>query len=145
MYQAILRPKRRKTVLALTLALGVGLPPPAQAYLLDCTVASIHPEVFISYAPGAISRPPPVKGNLKVIGVSRLGALERQCKLTHTIDDNFNPGLAVRFTFPAGPSASPMDPDGNILNHFAQFSSTLLLLGSGLMGLVGLRCRRRRG
>ena len=45
MHPAKIRAHRRKTVLALTLALGVGLPPPAQAYLLDFTVASINPGV----------------------------------------------------------------------------------------------------
>ncbi|HZK14699.1 MAG TPA: hypothetical protein VFC55_09270 [Desulfobaccales bacterium] len=38
-----------------------------------------------------------------------------------------------------------MVTSGNILNHLAPFSSTLLLLGSGLMGLVGLGYRSRRG
>lgn len=247
MHPARIRPKRRKTVLALTLALGVGLPPPAQAYLLDFTVLSINPEVFISYAPGILSRPPPVVGNLKAIDVSRMGGLGRQFNPTDTvlnrilnfptgplvdyfsnvasapyveefgglspqgsitlqggipdlnmpddttllsgsfgtarvmkpapvspnsfyylagsnfadknndgllpysdipcqpIGDNFNPVFAVRFTSIPGASASTMVPSGNILNHLAPLSSTLLLLGSGLMGLAGLRCRRRRG
>jgi hypothetical protein len=178
MHPARIRPKRRKTVLALTLALGVGLPSPAQAYLLDFTVLSINPEVFISYAPGTLSRPPPVGGNLKVIDVSRRGGLGRQFNPTDTVlnrilnfptgplvdyvsnvasapyveefgglspQANFNPVYAVRFTSIPGASASTMVPRGNILNHLAPLSSTLLLLGSGLMGLVGLRYRRRRG
>ena len=37
--------KRKRTVLVLVMALGVGLPPPAQAYLLDFTVVSVNPGV----------------------------------------------------------------------------------------------------
>ena len=48
--------QRKRTVLVLVMALGVGLPPPAQAYLLDFTVASINPGVLISYAGGHPSR-----------------------------------------------------------------------------------------
>lgn len=175
-----IRAKKRRTVLALTLALGVGLPPPAQAYLLDFTAASINPGLFISYAGTSISRPPSV-GNLNT-GLSRMGGLGHQVnpaitlhnRITifqtgpiaqylsivpstddglpvyfdiprQTTDDNFNPGSAVRFTSTAGASVGAMVPSGNILNHLAPFSSTLLLLGCGLMGLAGLRYRRRRG
>ena len=73
MHPVKIRAQRRRTVLALTLALGVGLPPPAQAYLLDFTVASINPGVLISHAGGYPSRPPPVGSNLKVVDVSRMG------------------------------------------------------------------------
>ena len=58
---------------------------------------------------------------------------------------NFDPGFAASFASGPGAFTSTMVPSGNILNHLAPFSSTLLLLGSGLMGLVGLRYRRRRG
>jgi hypothetical protein len=240
------RAKRKRTVQALTLALGVGLSPPAQAYLLDFTVASINPGGLISHAGGFPSRPPPVESNLKVIDVSRVGDPGRQfspsitppnkilnfpteprvdsfsnvCSATsvwmfggtspqgsltlqggksclntggmillsgsfgtasvteaapvwgnslahvavsnftdnktdallasfglhrQTANGNFDPGFAASFASAPGAFAGTMVPSGNILNHLAPFSSTLLLLGSGLMGLVGLRYRRRRG
>jgi hypothetical protein len=62
-----------------------------------------------------------------------------------TVDDNFTPGFAA--SFPSVPSAfgGARVPSGNILHPIAPFSSTLMLLGGGLMGLVGLRYRRRRG
>ena len=62
-----------------------------------------------------------------------------------TANGNFDPGSAASFASAPGAFASAMVPSGNILNHLAPFSSTLLLLGCGLMGLVGLRHRRRRG
>ena len=58
---------------------------------------------------------------------------------------NFDPGLAASFASARGAPASAMVPSRTIFNHLAPFSSTLLLLGCGLMGLVGLRYRRRRG
>jgi hypothetical protein len=58
---------------------------------------------------------------------------------------NFDPGFAASYASAPGAFTSTMVPSGNILNHLAPFSSNLLLLGCGLMGLVGLRYRRRRG
>ena len=247
MHPAKIRPQRRRTVLALTLALGVGLPSPAQAYLLDFTVASINPGVLISYAGGCPSEPPVVGSNLTVVDVSRMGDLKRQLSPTitppnkilnfqtgplvdyfsnvpsatsvwmfggtspqgsltlqggisslnmsddttlvsgsfgtasvtepapvrgnsffyvagsnftdnkddallaslgfhrQTANGNFDPGFAASFASAPGAFTGTMVPSGNILNHLAPFSSTLMLLGSGLMGLVGLRYRRRRG
>ena len=62
-----------------------------------------------------------------------------------TADGNFDPGLAANFASVPSAFTGTMVPRSNILNHLAPFSSTLLLLGCGLMGLVGLRFRRRRG
>lgn len=62
-----------------------------------------------------------------------------------TAPGDFDPGLAASFTSSRGAPASAMVPSRNISNHLAPISSTLLLLGCGLMGLVGLRYRRRRG
>lgn len=235
MHPAIIYAKRRRTLIALTLALGVGLPPPAQAYLLDFTVASINSGVLISYAGGYPSGPPVVGSNRKVVDVSRMGDLKRQLSPAITLHNkilnfqtgpfvhhfsnvpsttavwmfggisslkisggttlvsgsfgtasvtepapvsgesffylagsnftdnkndawlasfgiprqtangNFDPGFAASFAATPGGLTGTMVPSGNILNHLAPFSSTLLLLGSGLMGLVGLRYRRRRG
>jgi len=240
------RAKRKRTVLVVVMALGVGLPPPAQAYLLDFTVASINPAVLISHAGGYPSRPLPDVSNLQVIDVSHRGDLRRQFSPTtappykilnfpsgsladnaspapsatfdwmpggispqgsttlrdgifcrtmsgttllsgsletgsvtepapegrnsfihvagshstdnkndawlaslgfhrRTADGNFDPGLAASFASVPSAFTSTMVSRGNILNHFAPFSSTPLLLGCGLMGLVGLRLRRRRG
>jgi len=241
------RAKKKRTVVVLVMALGVGLPPPAQAYLLDLTVASINPGVLISYAGGSPSGRPPGGSNLKVIDASRMDDLRRQPSSTIippkknlnfpkgplvdygpsvpsappvwmpggispqgaiTLQDgipsltrsggtprlsgsfgtsslteptpvsenslsyvagskfadnkndawlasvgmprqsasgNFDPGFAASFASIPGAVTSPVVPRGNILNHLAPFSSTLLLLGSGLMGLVGLSYRRRRG
>jgi hypothetical protein len=238
---------RKRTVLVLVMALGAGLPPPAQAYLLDFTVASINPGVLISYAGSHLPGPPPGENNLKVIDVSPTGNLKRQLRPSitppnknlhcqtgprvdygsqvpaapsvwtpgglspqgfttvqggiscrnmsdgttlvsgssgtanvmeptyvwgnsffsvagsnftdnkndawpaalgfhhQTADGNFDPGFPASFaSVPSGFSGAVV-PSGNILHHLAPFSSTLLLLGSGLMGLVGLRYRRRRG
>lgn len=74
--------KRKKTILVVVLALGVGLPPPAQAYLLDLTVASVNPVVLISYAGGYPSEPPPVESNPKVSDVGLEGDLGRQLSPT---------------------------------------------------------------
>jgi hypothetical protein len=239
--------KRKRTVLVVVLALGVGLPPPAQAYLLDFTVASINPGVLISYASGYPSDPPLIESNLKVSDVSLPGDLKHQLsptippphKILHfptgpqvdsfsnvfsaasvwmfgstspqgsktlqgsipalntsggtpllrgsfgtasltepilvrgnwffylagsnftdnkndawvgslglhrqTANGNFDPIFAASFASASGAFTNTMVPRGNILNHLAPFSSTLLLLGCGLMGLVGLRYRRRRG
>ena len=247
MHQARIHAKRRRTVLALTLALGVGLALPAQAYFLDFTVSSINPGVFISYAGGYPSGPSLVESNLKVIDVSLMGDLTRQLNPAITLHNrilnfqtgpladyfsnvhsatpvwmfggtspqssltlqggipsrnmsdgtillsgsfgtagvmepgpagansffyvagsnfkdnkndglpaylgisrqtatgNCNPVLAASFASAPGAFTSTTVPSGNILNRLAPFSSTLLLLGSGLMGLVGLRYRRRRG
>jgi hypothetical protein len=237
----------KRTVLFVVLALGVGLPLPAQAYLLDYTVASINPGVLISHAGGYPSRPPPDVSNLRVIDVSPRGDLKRQFSPTiyppHKIlnsptgsqadnvspapsaatawmpgstspqgsitlqggifcltrsggttllsgwfgtgsvtepapegrnsflyvagfdptanknitllatlglhrqiaNDTFDPGFAASFASVPNAFTGTMVPRGNILNHLAPFSSTLLLLGCGLMGMVGLRFRRRRG
>jgi hypothetical protein len=239
--------QRKRTVLVLVMALGVGLPPPAQAYLLDFTVASVNPAVLISYGGGYPSGPPLIESNLKVIDVSPTGNLKRQLspgitppqKKLHfpkrplvgygshvpaapsvwtpggisphgfttlqggisclnmsdgttllsgsfgtvhvmepahvranspfsvadsnfsdnkndawlaalgfqrqTANDSFDPGCWESFALVPGGFTGAMVPGGNILNYLAPFSSTLLLLGSGLMGLVGLRYRRRRG
>jgi hypothetical protein len=239
--------KRKRTVLVFVMALGVGLPPPAQAYLLDFTVASINPGVLISYAGGYSSGPPLVGSNLKVIDVSHTDDLKRQPNSTltppkknlnfpkgplvgygshvpaapsgwtpggispqgfttlpggnsslhmsdgttllsgsfgtagvpepahvwanspfsvagsnftdnkneawlaalgfhrQTANGSFDPGVAASFASVPSGFTGTMVPMGGILNHFTSFSSTLLLLGSGLMGLVGLRYRRRRG
>jgi hypothetical protein len=117
MHPAKILAPRRRTVLALALALGLGLPSPAQAYLLDFTVSSINPQVFKSYAGDDPSGSPPV-------------------------GDNLNPGFAAGF---ASAPAGVMAPSGNVLNRIASFSSNLMLLGGGLIGLVGLRYRRKRG
>jgi len=134
MHPVKIRAKKRRTVLALILALGLGLPSPAQAYLLDFTVASINPGVLISYAGGYSSRPPPVESNLAYFDFHR-----------QTANDNFDPGFAASLAAAPDAFTSTMVPSDNILNRLAPFVSTLLLLGSGLMGLVGLRSRRRRG
>lgn len=62
-----------------------------------------------------------------------------------TANGNFDPIFAASFASAPGAFTGTMVTSGNILNHLAPFSSTLLLLGCGLMGLVGLRYRRRRG
>lgn len=238
--------KRKRAVLIVVLALGVGLPPPAQAYLLDFTVASINPGALISYAGGHPSGPPLVENNLKVIDASRLDDLKRQLSpaikppkknlnvpkeplvdyystvssatsvrmhggtspqgstifqggisgltmssgttlvsgsfgtasltepapvrgnwffslagsnfmdnkndaweaalgLHHqTANGNFDPIFAASFASASGAFTGTIVPRGSILHHLAPFSSTLLLLGCGLIGLVGLRHRRRR-
>jgi hypothetical protein len=248
MQQGKIRAHRRKIVLALTLALGVGMPPPAQAYVLDFTVASIKPGVLIAHAGGYPSRPPPVGSSLKVVDVSHKGDPESQSSPTiappnrilnfpsepwvdsfsnvcsasylgmfggvspqgsivfqqssnallnmsggttllrgpfgtsrvtetapahgnslgyaagsnftanktdallaflgiprQTVEDNFNPDFAASFSSVPNAFAGTRVPSGNILHRIAPFSSTLMLLGGGLMGLVGLRYRRRRG
>jgi hypothetical protein len=239
--------KSKQTVLIFAMVLGVGLPPPAQAYLLDFTVASINPGVLISYGGGYPSGPPLVESNLKAIDAIRKNDPRRQLSPTITPPKknlNFPKGPLVDFGShgPAVPSvwllgvippqdattlhggiSCPHRSDGtsllsgssgtasvtelahvgenpvfyvagsnftdnnndawlaalgfhrqtaggnfdpvcaaslasvpsaftgtmvqraNILNHFAPFTSTLLLLGCGLLGLVGLRYRRRRG
>jgi len=58
--------------------------PVAQAYLLDFTVASVNPEVFISYAGSFPPGPPLVESNLKVIDLSRMDDLSRQPSPTIT-------------------------------------------------------------
>jgi len=247
MQQGKIRAHSRKTVLALTLALGVGLPPPAQAYVVDFTVASIKPGVLIAHAGGYPSRPPPAGSTLKAVDVSHKGdpgsqssptiappdrilnfpsepwadsfsnvcsapyagmfgslspqgfitpqggiaslnmsggtTLLRGSLTTENVTEpapisedrrfyvagshfsgnkndslltyfgiyrqagngNFDPDCAASFGLFPGAFTSTMVPSGNILNQRAPFSSTLLLLGSGLLGLVGLRYRRRRG
>jgi hypothetical protein len=242
-----MRALKRRTLLILVLALGVGLPPPAQAYLLDFTVASIKPGGLFSYAGGYPSAPPVVGSKLRVVDVNRVGEQERQfspiitppdkilnfpteprvdsfsnvCSATHvwmfggtspqgfialqgsipslkmsdgktllsgsfgtarvtkpapvsedssffaagsnftdnkndalltysgwhrqTANGNFDPGFAAGFASAPGAFTSTMVPSGNIFNQLAPFSSNLLLLGCGLMGLAGLRHRRRRG
>jgi hypothetical protein len=60
-------------------------------------------------------------------------------------DDTFNPGVTASCAYASDAFTSTKVAGGDILNHLAPFSSTLLLLGCGLMGLVGLRYRRRRG
>jgi len=247
MHPVKIRAKKRRTVVAFVLALGVGLSPPAQAYLLDFTLASINPGGLISHAEAYPSRPPPVGSDPKVVDVSHIGDPGSQFNPTITPPDkilnfpteprvdsfsnvcsatsvwmfggispqgsitlqsgipslnmpdgttrlsgslrtasvtepaavsedwfsyvagsnftdnkndglltyfgvyrqaangNFDPGFAASFASAPGAFTSTMVPSGNILNHIAPFSSTLLLLGSGLTGLVGLRYRRRRG
>ena len=242
-----MRALKRRTLLILVLALGVGLPPPAQAYLLDFTVASIKPGVLICYAGSYPSAPPLVESNLKAIDASRMGDQNRQFSPTippphkilnspsgapvdylspvpsatsawvlggtspqgsvtlqggipslkmsdgahllsgsfrtarvtepapvsedssfyvagsnftdnkndvlltysglhrQTANGNFEPGFAAGFASAPGAFASTIVPSGNILHQLAPFSSNLLLLGCGLMGLAGLRYRRRRG
>lgn len=247
MHQARIHAKRRRTFQVLTLALGVGLALPAQAYFLDFTVSPINPGVFIAYAGSYPSELSPVESNLKVIDVSLTGDLTRQFSPINTLHNrilhlqtgplvdyfsnvpsatpiwifggispqssitlqggipsrnmsdgttllsgsfgtagvmepgpagansffyvagsnfkdnkndglpaylgifrqtatgNCNPVLAASFASAPGAFTSTTVPSGNILNRLAPFSSTLLLLGSGLMGLAGLRYRRRRG
>jgi hypothetical protein len=238
---------RKRTVLIFVMALGVGSPPPAQAYLLDFTVASISPEVLISYGGGYPSGPPLVESNLKAIDAIRkndprrqlspaitppkknlnfpngllidygshgpavpsvwlLGCISPQDATTlqggiscphmsdgtsllsgsfgtasvtepahvgensvfyvagsnftdhkndawlassgfhrQTATGNFDPGCAASFASVPSAFTGTMGKRGDILNHFAPFTSTLLLLGCGLLGLVGLGYRRRRG
>lgn len=247
MHPARIQVTTRRTLLALALALGVGSPPPAQAYLLDFTVASINPGVRISHAGGSSSRPSPVGSKLMIIDVSRTG--DPGCQFSPTIapsnnnpdflteplvasfsdvrsaasvwmlggtslhgsltlqggipaltmsddtalvsgsfgtarvtepapvqgnlfsclagsnftdhkddalpasfgfhrqtaNEKFDPGLAASFASAPGVFTSTMVPSSNILHQLAPFYSNLLLLGCGLMGLVGLRYRRRRG
>jgi hypothetical protein len=176
MHQGKIRAHSRKTVLALSLALGVGLPSPAQAYLLDFTVSSINPGGLISYVGGHPSGPPPGENNLKFVDVSHLGDSGSQSSSTiappneilnfqmgpwvdyfsnvpsaalgiprQPVDDNFSPGFAASFPSVPHAYAGSRVPSGNILHSIAPFSSTLMLLGSGLVGLAGLRYRRRRG
>jgi len=237
----------KRTFLALVLALGVGLPLAAQAYLLDFTVASINSGVLVSYAGSPPGGSPPVDSHLKVADASHVGDL--RCQLGPTItpshkiltfqpgpsvdygsnvvsatpvglldgislhgfitlpggsscltrsggtagmsgsvetvsvpgpvpgggnspvynagsnltthknearlaplgfqhliaNGNFDPDAAANFASSPGEFAATLVPSGNIFHHLAPSVSTLLLLGSGLMGLVGLRSRRRRG
>jgi hypothetical protein len=239
--------KKKRTVLIFVMALGVGLPPPVQAYLLDFTVASISPGGLISYGGGCPSGPPLVESNLKAIDASRkndprrqlspaitppkknlnfpkgplidfgshgpavssvwvLGVISPQDATTlqggiscphmsdgtsllsgsfgtasvtepahvgensvfyvagsnftdnqknawlaalglhcQTDGGNFDPGCAPSFASVPSAFTGTKVQRGNILNHFAPFTSTLLLLGCGLLGLAGLRYRRRRG
>jgi hypothetical protein len=238
--------KGKRTVLVLVMALGVGLPPPARAFLLDVTVSSINPAVLSSYAGHYPWVPSPLESNLTRIDVSLTGDLKLQPspaatspgKNLHfptgplvyhganvpapasagaaggispqgaitlqgdisglnlsggttlwrgsfgagsvtepapvrgnaffsvagsnftdnndaawlaaldlyrqTANDNVDPGCAASFASIPRAFPSTMVPRGKILNHLVPFSNTLLLLGSGLMGLVGLRYRRRR-
>jgi hypothetical protein len=176
MQQGKIRAHRKKIVLTLTLALGVGLPPPAQAYVLDFTVVSIKPGVLIAHAGGYPSRPPPVGSRLKAVDVKHKGDPGSQSSPAiappdrilnfpsepwadpfsdvpslalgiprQTADDNFNPGFAASFSSVPQAFAGTRVPSGNILHRITPFSSTLMLLGSGLVGLAGLRYRRRRG
>jgi hypothetical protein len=139
MHPVRIRAKKKRAVLILVLALGLGLPPPAQAYLLDVTVSSInlpapesgHPFFYLA---GYNST------NNKNQGLPAYLDMHRQVD-----NGDFDPGVAAGFASGPGIFASPKGPSGNILNRIAPFSSTLLLLGSGLMGLVMLRFRRRRG
>src|SRR5665648_388878 len=101
MHPARIRAQWRMTLLALTLALGVGLPPPAQAYLLDFTVASVNPGVLISYAGGYPSGPPVVESNLKVIDLSLMGDLGIQFSPAITLHNkilNFQSGPLVDYS-----------------------------------------------
>ena len=107
--------KRKRTVLVFVLALGVGLPPPAQAYLLDFTVASINPGVFISYAGGYPSGPPPVESNLKVIDAIRMDDLRRQLSPTITPPKK-------NLNFPKGPLV-------DFCSHVSSVTSVWLLGG----------------
>lgn len=247
MQQGKIRAHRRKIVLALTLALEVGMPPPAQAYVLDFTVTSINPGVLIAHAGGYPSRPPPVGSSLKVVDVSHkaepgsqsspttappnrilnfpsepwadsfsnvcsapyagmFGGVSPQKFITlqggiaslnmsggttllrgsfgaaritetapacgnslgcvagsnftanktdallaslgiprQTVDENFNPGFAASFSEVPNAFAGTRVPSGLIPHRITPFSSTLMLLASGLVGLAGLRYRRRRG
>jgi hypothetical protein len=243
MHPARFHVKWRRTTLALTLALGVVLPPPAQAYLLDFTVVSINPGVLISHAAGFPSRPSAAESRLQVTDLSHIGDIgpQRSCIIaphnrisnfpTGPLIDYFSavlsappawmfggishlgsialqngiPGLDMPdgatllrgsmravsvkepaparedwFLYAAGSDSSDDNndgwltfsgmyrpaahdnlgpgcaftpvgftcataPNGNILHYLAPFSSTLLLLGCGLMGLAGLHYRRRRG
>lgn len=210
MYLAIIRPKKRKSVLAFAMALGLGLSSPAQGYLLDFTVASIYPEVLVSGAAGCSLRTPPAGSDPEGADVSRRGDPGHQINPANTFlnriltlptgpladyvatvaaaaaafrevssglspqgslplqgsvlsgkhndclpvlsgfpgataDGSFDYWFAGSFASPAGTSGSAMTPSDNILHHLAPFSSALVLLGSGLMGLVGLGYRRRRG
>ena len=248
MHPARIHATKKRILLILVLALGMGFSPPAQAYLLDFTVASINPGVLISYAGSCPSGPPLAESNLKLIDLSRMGEIERQLSptiplheknlnfqtgplsdyfanvhwapyervfggispqgsitiqggipsltisddgttllsgslrtagvmepvpvsghsfsylggsnstdnkndtllaffgiLRQSVDDNINPGFAGSFASAPGAFTGTMVPSGNILNRLAPFYSNLLLLGCGLMGLVGLRYRRRRG
>ena len=105
-----------------------------------------------SFGTASVTEPAPVRGNsfFYVAGsnftdnkndalLASLG-LHRQ-----TANGNFDPGFGASFASAPGAFTGPMVPSGNILHHPAPISSTLLLLGCGLMGLVGLRYRRRRG
>jgi|GEM_PF-4198169 len=236
----------KRTFLALVLALVVGLPLAAQAYLLDFTVASINSGVLVSYAGSSPGGSPPGDSHLKVVDASRVGDPRRQLGptitpshkirtfqpgpsvdygsnavpdtpaglldgisphgfitlpggssgltrsggtvgrsgsvgtvsvpgpvpvggnslvytagsnlTTHkneawlaalgfqqpTANGNFDPDAAANFASSPGEFAT-LVPSGNIFHHLAPFVSTLLLLGGGLMGLVGLGSRRRRG
>jgi hypothetical protein len=133
MHPVRIRAKKKRTVLILVLALGLGLPPPAQAYLPDFTVSSINP-------------PAPESGHPDNFTDNKNDGLPAYLGMYRQADNgNFDPGFAAGFASGPGIFASPKCSSGNILNRIAPFSSTLLLLGCGLMGLVGLRFRRRRG
>lgn len=61
-----------------------------------------------------------------------------------TCSGNFNIGFyAANATPPAGFS-STIVTSGDVINNLVPAPSTILLLGTGLMGLVGLRYRRRK-
>ena len=96
MNPARIRVKWRRIVVALTLALGVIYPPPAQAYLLDFTVVSLNPGGLISHAAGFPLTTPAVGSHLQAADFSPMGDLGPQPRCTIAL-------LNSIFGFPTGP------------------------------------------
>ena len=144
------RAKKKRTVLVVFLALGVGLPPPAQAYLLDFTVSSINPGACISYAGGYPSRTPPVGNNLKIIDVSLTGDLTHKLSPALPLHNrilNFQTAPLVN-CFSNVPSATSVwmfggiSPQGSIT---LQGGIPFLNMSDGTTLLRGLAVWRGRG
>jgi hypothetical protein len=104
-----------------------------------------------SFGTASVTEPAPVRGNsfFYVAGSNvtdnKNGSLLAYFGIPRqTANGSFNPGFAASFAPAPGAFIGTIVPSSNILNHLTPFSSTLLLLGSGLMGLVGLGWRRRK-
>jgi hypothetical protein len=144
------RSKKKRTVLIVVLALGVGLPPPAQAYLLDFTVSSINPGAGIAYAGSYLSGPPLVESNLKVIDVSRTDNLTAKLSSTLTPHNRIltSPTSPLVDYFLNIPSATSVwmfggiSPQGSIT---LQGSIPCLNMSDGTTLLSGLAVWRGRG
>ena len=159
MHLAGIRAKKEDDLSGFSLGGGRWCIPPSPAYLPDLTVSLSNPGSCIFYAGGYPSESSLIESHLKVIDVSLTGGLTRKLISTiitphnrirqndslmahfgirrQTATDNCNPGFAASLASAPGAFTSTMVPNGNILNHLAPFSSTPLLLGSGLMGWWG--------
>ena len=84
MHPVKIHAKKRRTVLALVLALGVGLPRRRRRIYWTSRLPRSIRGSCISYAGGYPSGPPLVGSNLKVIDAIRMGDLKRQLSPTIT-------------------------------------------------------------